>query len=283
MPRNGRNSKSPAFQFYPGDFLADPKVQAMRPEEVGAYLLLLCAEWLDGPLPDDHGFLARICRLGAAEFSQAWQAVGRCFRPVEDRPGFLENPRLERERAFQAEGRARRLDASRIAQEARLALESSSNRERNENEPGLDSSPPLSPTPETRLPTPDSRNPVRNKRAPRAAAAPLVFEIPTALDTPGFRSVWDTWVQYHRERKAPLTPTGGQQQLRACERMGVVRATAALEHTMTMGWQGMREPDAAPRGGSARNIPAGAVTMRDVLAGAAARPVPRDVRAEVRP
>lgn len=160
MPRSGRKPKSPAFQFYPGDFLADPKVQAMRAEEVGAYLLLLCAEWLDGPLPDDQGFLARVCRLGAAEFAQAWQALGRCFRPSEDRPGYLENPRLERERAFQAEGRQRRLDASKVAQEARLALESSTNRDTD----GLESNPPLDPTPDSRSPT---------KKAP-AAPAPAV-------------------------------------------------------------------------------------------------------------
>lgn len=241
--RSGRNAKSPAFQFYPGDFLADPKVQAMRAEEVGAYLLLLCAEWLDGPLPDDPGFLARVCRLGAAEFAQAWQAVGRCFKPAEGRAGFLENPRLERERAFQAEGRARRLDASRIAQEARLALESSTNRERDETQPLLESNPPLSPTPVALHPTPDSRSPAKGeKRAPRAAAPPPSF--PASLDLPEFRESWTLWTQYRREKKAPLTPTGSKALLAKCADMGLARSLAALRHTMEMGWTGMREADA---------------------------------------
>lgn len=105
--KNGRNPKSPSFQFYPGDFLADPKVQAMTAAEIGAYMLLLCAQWMDGPLPDDHKFLARVSRMTTGEFDLAWLAVGRCFKPDPD--GRLSNPRLERERtnleAFKAKCR----------------------------------------------------------------------------------------------------------------------------------------------------------------------------------
>ena len=37
--------KSPAFQFYPDDFLGSGKVGTMTTDEVGAYTLLLCLEW----------------------------------------------------------------------------------------------------------------------------------------------------------------------------------------------------------------------------------------------
>ncbi len=171
MSRSGRKPKSPAFQFYPGDFLADTKVQAMRTEEVGAYLLLLCAEWLDGPLPDDPRFLARVCRLDPAAFAQAWESIGRCFRPVDGRPGYLENSRLERERAFQAEGRERRLEASKKANEVRHGSESEPNRSPIGGQPVSDWGPPLSPTPHTPTPTPETRSPASRKCAPRATRA----------------------------------------------------------------------------------------------------------------
>lgn len=63
MPRSDR---APAFQFYPADFLADPRVAAMPPAAIGAYVLLLCYAWNSaeqGTLPADEAHLSRLCRL----------------------------------------------------------------------------------------------------------------------------------------------------------------------------------------------------------------------------
>jgi uncharacterized protein YdaU (DUF1376 family) len=59
--------KPPYFPFFPRDFVADPVVAAMTPEECGGYILLLCFAWMDGQtgtLPDDEQTLARLSRLG---------------------------------------------------------------------------------------------------------------------------------------------------------------------------------------------------------------------------
>lgn len=117
MSRNGRKARSPAFQAYPADFLASPKTAAMTTEEIGCYWLLLCYGWLDGSLPDDEAFLARLTRMSRARFAKAWKLVGQCFERRED--GRLVNPRQERERAFQVEYRERMRDRSERANAAR--------------------------------------------------------------------------------------------------------------------------------------------------------------------
>lgn len=183
--RSGRNPKSPAFQFYPGDFLGDSKVQAMRTEEVGAYLLLLCAQWMDGPLPDDHEFLRRLCRMDAEPFKAAWVVLSRCFHPVQGRPGFLENPRLEREREFQSENRERRKAASEAANAVkrdRIGTESEPNRSPIGTRPVSDSVPTLTrnptPVPDPLRPSPVTLLPEEQVRAPRAAAEPPCAAVP---------------------------------------------------------------------------------------------------------
>ena len=75
----------------------------------------------------------------------------------------------------------------------------------------------------------------------------LPFEMPT------FVIAWSQFCKHRKEIKKPLTPTATRQTLTKLEAMGVVRATAALEHTTAMGWQGIREPDVERQNSVAKN------------------------------
>lgn len=44
-------SKSPAFQFYPADWLSDLNIQLMTPLQRGVYITLLCHDWLNDGIP----------------------------------------------------------------------------------------------------------------------------------------------------------------------------------------------------------------------------------------
>jgi len=90
--------KSPAFQFYPKDFLSDPNVIAMRMAERGAYITLLCLCWTEQVLPADPDELARLCKIPRSLFMGMWPNLSRCFE-IEN--GILRQPRLEREREKQ--------------------------------------------------------------------------------------------------------------------------------------------------------------------------------------
>jgi uncharacterized protein YdaU (DUF1376 family) len=107
-PTSKRTTPSPAFQFYPNDFLGSTKVQQMSATEVGAYVLLLCACWLDGSIPSDTARLARIARMKEAQFARVWShLLKECFAERGDR--FI-NTRLESERKKQTDYRKKQKD-----------------------------------------------------------------------------------------------------------------------------------------------------------------------------
>lgn len=93
------SEKSPAFQFYPKDFLSDEKQAAMTPAEAGIYIRLLCRCWLEGSLPNDQGKLARLVGVSAFQMRQMWPALAPCFQ--EGDGGRLVQRRLEKERKKQ--------------------------------------------------------------------------------------------------------------------------------------------------------------------------------------
>lgn len=93
--------KSPAFQFYPKDFLSDEKQAAMSAQECGVYIRLMCRCWLEGSIPDDLPQVARLGGVTTAQLRKFWPAIRRCFSAHETDPGRLVHGRLERERAKQ--------------------------------------------------------------------------------------------------------------------------------------------------------------------------------------
>jgi uncharacterized protein YdaU (DUF1376 family) len=96
--------KSPAFQFYPADYLADAKVQLMTLEEEGAYIRLLCYCWREGHLPNEDVALSRLAKgLPKSRMTR----VKACFVTERNNPEFLVHPRLIAERDKQESYRAK--------------------------------------------------------------------------------------------------------------------------------------------------------------------------------
>lgn len=102
--------QSPAFQFYPQDFLADDKVMAMTAAARGVYIVLLCHCWLNHEIPDDSAVVRRMGLYEGTHWHPVWKMVRRCFHL---RDGMLIQPRVERERAKQAYYREMKAKAGR--------------------------------------------------------------------------------------------------------------------------------------------------------------------------
>ena len=104
-----KSNKSPAFQFYPKDFLSSPKVALMTSTERGVYITLLSRCWLDNGLPTDLHVLARFVGMRIAQFERLWShgTLHECFT---ERSGRLHNARLDQERRVQAEFRKRQAE-----------------------------------------------------------------------------------------------------------------------------------------------------------------------------
>jgi len=96
------NNKSPAFQFYPGDFLSDENVISMTFEERGIYITLLCSCWIQGSIPADPEKLNRLLP-GYSNESGIPSQVLECFTEMEGDSKRLVHPRLDKERQKQAD------------------------------------------------------------------------------------------------------------------------------------------------------------------------------------
>ena len=75
---------------------------------------------------------------------------------------------------------------------------------------------------------------------------PGAIEIPPPLRTERFRDAWRDWIAHRKEIRKPLMPTATRQQLKTLAAWGESRAVSAIEHTIAMGWTGLREPDDRP-------------------------------------
>ena len=119
---------SPAFQFYPRDFLSSEGVRVMTAAGRGAYILLLCACWLEGSLPADDTQLRKLSDTTETEWEACRDVVRARF---SERNGRLYNARLDKERAKQR-------DFSRIqSDKGRKSVESRRNRGSTTVQPGF--------------------------------------------------------------------------------------------------------------------------------------------------
>jgi hypothetical protein len=77
--------KSPAFQWYPKQFMADDKVLAMDWDAVGMHVWLINISWQQEPagtIPDDTALIRRWLRLSPNATSQHQQAPDRSNGPI---------------------------------------------------------------------------------------------------------------------------------------------------------------------------------------------------------
>jgi len=96
--------KSPAFQFYPNDWLSSTAITLMTPAEEGAYIRLLAIAWNseDCGLPDNDEQLAILSRLGEGWLKGGSTKIRKCFFVSGEK---LFNKRLLDERKKQEEWR----------------------------------------------------------------------------------------------------------------------------------------------------------------------------------
>lgn len=112
MPDN--EVEFPWFPMWAVDFVNSRKVRVMTPEEVGVYILLLCHQWNDGPLPDDERELSVLANGADANTVEA--VLERVFARTED--GWV-NERLELVREEQEEKREQKVRAGKASAKAR--------------------------------------------------------------------------------------------------------------------------------------------------------------------
>lgn len=99
-------SKSPAFQFYPSDWLSDFNVQLMTLEQKGSYIDLLCHDWKNDGIPSSA--IAQLSGLKDKWEDEENSILRSCFMAHPCDSHKLTNKRLLKERQKQEKFREER-------------------------------------------------------------------------------------------------------------------------------------------------------------------------------
>lgn len=103
-------NRSPAYQRYPADILANRHMSAMTNEEWGAYDRLCLHIWREGSLPFDEEELAKILKITTKKFRRLWLAMEKIFHLEDDE---ITSPELDEQRRRQAEWRRKSAEGGR--------------------------------------------------------------------------------------------------------------------------------------------------------------------------
>ena len=125
-----KKEKTPAFQFYPKDWLSDINVIRMSLEQRGMYIHLLSFCWLEGSIPADPKEVCLLLGMGQEysidEFKGAWALVASCFELSQKDPSRLVHLRLEKERKKQDEWKKKSVSGGKASAKARQPKDKSS-------------------------------------------------------------------------------------------------------------------------------------------------------------
>lgn len=245
--RNGRNPKSPAYQWYPCDAAIDEHYQLMTFEERGVFHGLLDLAWLNDGIPAGLDKLARLLKVTLERIKAWWPALAPCWVPHKTVADRLVNPRQERERSSQAEHRANRKAASEAgnaAKRARTVTESVTHSDTvTVTESDTESGPPT-------IHYPLSTTPVCNARADQAAPsikplaptdrpgrrlAQLALK-PTLASDEALVAATAAWEEHQSDRgEKPWSARTWASNLSDWERWGPAVATKAILDTIRTG------------------------------------------------
>jgi len=114
-------NKSPAFQFYPKDYLSNINVILMSNQARGCYITLMCHEWeAQGKgITNNIEELAKVCCENVDDLTMLWASIEMCFKPHPKDSTKLIHPRLEKERKKQKDNRKKRASAGKKGAKAR--------------------------------------------------------------------------------------------------------------------------------------------------------------------
>lgn len=108
----------PHFPFYPTDFVS--KTTRLTDEEVGAYMRLLCEQWIAGDLPSvtthDGTHVPKVLKMISESLDTSWDAISKYFEVDGDT---MKNPRLEKERVKAVNIYNKRVKAGKASAESR--------------------------------------------------------------------------------------------------------------------------------------------------------------------
>lgn len=224
--------KSPAFQFYPSDWISDAKIAMATLEEEGAYIRLLCFAWREGWIPACPQKCAVLIGKGATEMLA--RVVQGWFKQHPTDASKLVHERMERDREKQASWRAKSSEGGKKSAEKRAAnrvkMVATKSPEMVEDW--------LEPKPNSSSSTSVVVGSASGETEKASSATPKnTLTIPDNLrDVQGFRAAWAAFAESRKKLRKPMTHRAAEIILaRLSERPEM--AVRALEISVEKGWQ----------------------------------------------
>lgn len=208
---------SPAFQFYPQDWIASQTVKLMSNAERGAYINLLSHCWIENGLPVDLDSLARLADEPIEIFKIMWARLEACF--VETR-GKYQHKRL-------------------LCEKKKQKLFSAKQRQNANKLWSLSSKPRHSQTDAKKMPRLCSSSSSLAIATTIAAGKPAL-EIPE--DLKGNSKDIEAWVAYKRERGQTYKPLGLNALWARLRGVPAAQRSVAIEQAMANNYSGIHPP-----------------------------------------
>lgn len=112
------------------------------------------------------------------------------------------------------------------------------------NAPVMEGNEPVTPSEAEAEANTDTKTDTKTEKKPPKSPKGTSLPLPHG---PRFKEAWENWVKHRSEIRKKLTPTSTKAQLKKLGEMPEARAVAMIEHTISNGWQGLREPE-PPKG-----------------------------------
>jgi len=222
--------KRPSFQFYPADWRKDPGVQALNFHDRGVWFEMLCLMHesqqrgkltLNGrPMPEEA--LARLLGLDKQNLTRALSTLSDFgVSAVCPESGAIMSKRMVRDEALTEIRR----NAGKLGGNPSLLNQTANQKPT---------------TPVNQNPTPSSSSSSSSPKSKKEESLTLPF---LSRD---FARAWEDWEKYRKERKQKLTPSTIQATFKKFQEWGEAKSVAAIEASISAGWQGIFEPKIDP-------------------------------------
>lgn len=223
-------AKSPAFQFYPTDFMDG--VILFSNEEIGIYIRLLCYQWNKTRIPLDFKVISKIGATKPIKLSVVLSKFEK------DADGYY-NVRMELERLKQKEYREKQAENGRRGGRPTLTQ------------------PLANPNPSQNLRGEDRDVVEESEFCIREGIA-------KGMLTNGFPGAWRDWKAYRSEKGESLTSYSAASTMQNCLRWGPKLATEIIRKSIDKSWKNLLDPSEINHGNQPQNNGTGQRSARSV-------------------
>lgn len=221
--------KSPAFQFYPADYLSDMKVRMLSWPSKGVYMDLLCYCWREEWIPNDSSAIAQLC--GCHDIAIIEPCM-KLFDVDPENASKLTHKRLNEERIKQQEFREERVESGKRGANKRWKGHKKQSKNRSANGSA-----------KKELMAKNGSSVFCLLSSSSFSSLENTYDgIRLPFNSSEYHKAFEEWIQYNKEKGKKLPPSTLKKQFNDCLKLGEVRSIQAISNSISKNYTGIFEP-----------------------------------------